>query len=73
MPYFTKLTNCVKYSSLSYLKTGSVPLFNFFPTFKLKIRSRYCYVLLENIYIFGNMFVTIYFLTEKGIFAHTAV
>lgn len=28
------------------------------------MRSRYCYVLLENIYIFGNMFNIFYFLTE---------
>lgn len=50
MPYFTKLSSCVKYSSLSYLKYRiSSFLFDFFPTFKLRIRSRYCYVLLENI------------------------
>ncbi len=50
MPYFIKLSSCVKYSSLSYLKYRiSSFLFDFFPTFKLRIRSRYCYVSLENI------------------------
>lgn len=42
MPYFTKLSSCVKYSTLSYLKTGSVPFFHFFQV-ENKIKILLCF------------------------------